>query len=699
MLVAAVRIRLHGVKPCQLDAIVTVSAPTLHPSGTRCTVGATRPDFRADATVGQLWEVPLDGGAPRRLTRGFRDTAPQYSPDGRLLAFLRASPGERPQLFIVEADGGEPRAITDRLLGVEHFAWSPDSRRIAFLSREPEAGRYGSMDGVGPGAEDPRLVTDLNYRLNGRGYTGDQRTQLFVVVVPDVGEEPFIAARGRAKQAESKVAEGAETGLPEARQLTSGGIDHELAVFSSDGAFVYTVSQVDPTAVDTLGAHVARTPVHGGESSVVELGTQDAASVQAVREAPDGTGLFVLASSLGDSGTDFVGRSTHLFWHAFDDGSTVRLSDAYEDDFGEAPAALRVGSDGQALVLGRHHGAVRLVGFRTGGERVILTEGDAVVTGVDAVHGDIVVAFADAATPGEVAAVRNGSLERLTDFASLLREETLPLIPREFTGRSADGTPVHGWVVLPDGDGPHPVLLMIHGGPFAHYTGAWFDEAQVYASAGYAVVMCNPRGSAGYGEDHGRAIKGRMGTVDYEDVLGFLHSALESFPALDPERLGILGGSYGGYLTAWTIAHDHRFRAAIVERGFLDPVSFIGSSDIGWFFPGEYTGWDPQQMDAQSPMARVGQVETPCLVIHSEEDWRCPIEQAQRYFAALKLRGVETELLVFPGENHELSRSGTPHHRKQRFEHILRWWARYLPTSANPGEVAEGAKAVAGQAT
>ncbi|MCH6470368.1 S9 family peptidase [Sinomonas terrae] len=684
------------MKPSELDAIVTLSAPTADPSGTRCAVSATRSDFRADSSVGQVWEVPLDGGSPRRLTRGFCDTAPQYSPDGRYLAFLRAAPAGRPQLFVVEAEGGEPRALTDRLLGVEQFAWSPDSQMIAFLSREPEAGRYGTVDGVGPGAEDPRLVTDLNYRLNGRGYTGDQRTQLFVVDAPDVEEEPYVPSRGRAKAAESEAEDEARSGVPEARQLTSGGLDHELASFSADGKFIYTVSQFDPAAVDTLGSHVVRTPAGGGESTVVELGSPHAASVQAVREATDGAGLFVLASSLGDSGTDFVGRSTHLFWHSFDDGSTVRLSDAEEDDFGEAPGAFRVGSDGRALVLGRHRGSVRLVAFSASGERTVLEEGDAVVTGVDTAGDTVVVSFADATSPGEVAAVRDGSLKRLTDFAGRLREETRPLVPHEFTGRSADGSPVHGWVLEPEGAGPHPVLLMIHGGPFAQYTGAWFDEAQVYASAGYAVVMCNPRGSAGYGEAHGRAIKGRMGTVDYQDVLGFLDSALDSFPTLDADRLGILGGSYGGYLTAWTIAHDHRFRAAIVERGFLDPVSFIGSSDIGWFFPGEYTGWDPKDMAAQSPMAFVGQVETPCLVVHSEEDWRCPIEQAQRYYAALKLRGVEAELLVFPGENHELSRSGTPHHRRQRFEHILRWWARYLPTAANPREAAEESEAIAG---
>jgi dipeptidyl aminopeptidase/acylaminoacyl peptidase len=327
---------------------------------------------------------------------------------------------------------------------------------------------------------------------------------------------------------------------------------------------------------------------------------------------------------------------------------------------------------------------VGLLAFWPDGRRELLADGERVVTGVDSAGGAVVISFSDASSPGELAAVRPEGLRTLTDFGAPLREAASPLIPQEFVGKSADGNPVHGWVVLPGGEGPHPVLLNIHGGPFAQFTGAWFDEAQVYAGAGYAVLMCNPRGSAGYGEAHGRAIKGRMGSVDFDDVLGFLDSALAAFPALDPDRLGIMGGSYGGYLTAWTIAHDHRFRAAIVERGFLDPVSFVGSADIGWFFPGEYTGWDPDAMRRQSPMACVDDVKTPTLIIHSEEDWRCPIEQAQRYYAALKLRGVETELLIFPGENHELSRSGTPHHRKQRFEHILRWWAQHLPTSGNP---------------
>ncbi|MFT4216162.1 MAG: prolyl oligopeptidase family serine peptidase [Micropruina sp.] len=163
-------------------------------------------------------------------------------------------------------------------------------------------------------------------------------------------------------------------------------------------------------------------------------------------------------------------------------------------------------------------------------------------------------------------------------------------------------------------------------------------------------------------------------------MLAFLDHAVASVPGLDGDRVGIMGGSYGGYLTAWIIAHDHRWAGAIVERGYLDPASFVGSSDIGWRFPQQYHG-TKQAMDAQSPMLLTDRVTTPTFVVHSEQDLRCPLSQALRYYTQLKQGGVDAELLVFPGENHELSRSGTPWHRRQRFEAILDWWARHLPVS------------------
>ncbi|MDQ3454484.1 MAG: prolyl oligopeptidase family serine peptidase, partial [Actinomycetota bacterium] len=183
----------------------------------------------------------------------------------------------------------------------------------------------------------------------------------------------------------------------------------------------------------------------------------------------------------------------------------------------------------------------------------------------------------------------------------------------------------------------------------------------------------------GYGQGHGLAIKGAMGTVDADDILAFLDGCLAD-PALplDAERLGVMGGSYGGYMTAWLTTRTDRFTAAIVERGYLDADSFVGSSDIGWFFSDEYHAGAPGRRE-QTPMTYVDRVQTPTMVIHSEADWRTPIEQGQRWFTALRRNGVPAELLIFPGEGHEMSRSGKPTHRRDRFTHILRWWSEHLP--------------------
>jgi dipeptidyl aminopeptidase/acylaminoacyl peptidase len=475
--------------------------------------------------------------------------------------------------------------------------------------------------------------------------------------------------------------------LPDAQQLTTAATDHNGAVFSADGRAIYFTAALHEGADADLASGIYRITLGdeagGGDPVPVAPANAGRQTVHAVRPSQDGQWLFFLAQDLGESGQDFVARNTALYAVPAAGGDATRLSDPETMDLG-CNGRIELRGPDSVLLLNNARGTVELHEFQATGAHTVLVRGERAVTGAAAAGASLVVCFADAATAGDVALLEGGQLRVLTDFSAPLRSDAGIIEPLELTFPSADGYPVHGWLVRPAGQGPHPVLLNIHGGPFAQFTGALFDEAQVYAAAGYAVLMCNPRGSAGYGQAHGRAIKEKMGTLDMQDVLAFLDGALEKFEELDGGALGIMGGSYGGYLTAWTISHDHRFKAAIVERGFLDPVSFTGSSDIGWFFGGEYTGRSAEQMAAQSPMARVEQVRTPSLVIHSEEDLRCPVEQGQRYFTALKQLGVEAAFLVFPGENHELSRSGTPHHRKQRFEEILRWWSRYLPTAENP---------------
>lgn len=192
--------------------------------------------------------------------------------------------------------------------------------------------------------------------------------------------------------------------------------------------------------------------------------------------------------------------------------------------------------------------------------------------------------------------------------------------------------------------------------------------------------MCNPRGGSGYGAEHGRAIKGGIGEADVQDILGFLDECLTR-PELDADRVGIMGVSYGGLMTTWILGHTDRFVAGISERAVNAWDSFADTSDVGFFCGEKYVGTD---LVGKSPLDFVHNITTPTMIIHSERDFRGPLEQGQRLCALLRSRAGPTQLLIFPGEAYELSRSGQPRHRKQRFDHILAWWAKYLPTSQNP---------------
>lgn len=663
--------------PDDLALLRTPGTPAVLPDGRHAVVSVVGPDLEADEYTGQLWLVDLDGSAaPRRLTRGHRDTSPEISPDGRWVAFVRAEPQGRPQVHVVEVDGGEPVALTDEPLGASNPRFSPDGTRIAYLARVPEDGRY--VAGGDAGAEAPRHITTFQYRHDGLGFGTDRRQHVMVLDVP---QDP--ATR-------SAVA-------PARTQLTLGDVDVDSHRWMPDGTALVAVSAVHAGRDEDLRVDAvvvdARTP--GAPRQLTTAGAGSDLAVQTVVPAADGSRLWLLAQEMGPDGREFVAAQTGLFVldvAAGQDGPTAvgaarRLTDAESVDL--APGVLVPAGD-EVLVGELSRGAVELVAVRDDALRVLLGAPH-VVQGVSLAPGAgrAVVTAAGPATSGDVLVVdlASGEVRDVTDLSAPLRATGRVRVPVELDATAPDGYPVHGWVVHPDparyGSGPHPTILMIHGGPYAQYTHGLFDEVQVLAEAGYAVVYGNPRGSAGYGAAHGRAIIKGFGTVDTDDVLALLGAALED-PALDGARVGVMGGSYGGYLTAWLTTRTDRFAAAIVERGFLDPVSFVGSSDIGWFFGLSYLGdgGTPDEaaaLAAQSPMAQVARVQTPTLVIHSEQDWRCPVEQGQRWFVELKRRGVEAELLLFPGEGHELTRSGRPIHRRARFEHVLTWWGRHLP--------------------
>ncbi|MET0788043.1 MAG: S9 family peptidase [Cellulomonas sp.] len=656
--------------PTDLELLHVPGAPAVLPDASRAIVSVVRPDLSTDEYTGHLWSVDLVGDEPPRpLTRGHRDTAPDVSPDGRWVAFLRSEPEGKPQVFVVESTGGEPLQLTDAPLGAAEPRFSPDGTRVSYVARVPEPGRY-EADGK-PGSEDPRHITELRYRADGVGFVRDRPQHVFVVDVPLDGERP--------------------SSLPEPVALTAGEIGVWGARWLPSGDALVAVSSRHAAREDDLRSDavlVGASP-EGEPAAPVPLTDGDAGStlgVDAVLPSADGSTLWLLASDLGPTGRDFVAAQVGLFRLPLGAGGTPeRLTDLEDVQLGGVLAEV----DGDPVVVVERRGAQHLVRVTADGTLSTLVGGTYVVSGAAVAGGRAVATAATPTSSGEVLVVDlgTGAVDVRTDLSAPLRETGRVRVPRELLATAPDGYEVHGWVVTPDADrfgaGPHPTILMIHGGPFAQYTHGLFDEVQVLAEAGYAVVLGNPRGSSGYGRAHGLAIQGGFGTVDTEDVLALLGAALED-PALDGERVGVMGGSYGGYLTAWLTTRTDRFVAAIVERGFLDPVSFVGSSDIGWFFGTAYLGDAADEhgaaaVAAQSPMAHVGSVRTPTLVIHSEQDWRCPVEQGQRWFVELKRRGVEAELLLFPGEGHELTRSGNPKHRRVRFEHVLRWWEKHLP--------------------
>ena len=668
--------------PEHLDLLVVASSPSPTPDGACVVASIGRPDLESDRYTSQLWSVPVDGGAPQRITSGGSDTAPAVSPDGTAVAFLRSTDGAPPQIHLVTLGGGEPMCLTEQPLGAGAPVWSPDGTKIAWSARVPAAGRYGTEDDDGatpePSAEPPRLVTEFRYRIDGLGYTNDRRMHVFVADVHDLRPVPGDDLPD----------------LPVAvRQLTDGDADDTDPMWEPDGAAIaFVSSRHDGRDGDLRSAvHVvdASAEVPDADPPAVTGGDL---SITGFRWLGDGR-LAVAGVDLGPGGRDFIKPTQLWVTEAVAIGAAapvaVRLlSDEAVFDLDGGSAGI-VELDGRIVARDNHRGTVRLLAFdpdatSTAPGEPMLDVG-VVVTGqaVGAAGSALVVTAAAGDRAGDVGVVQNGDVSWRTDVSDRLRAEGGVVAATDVVAPSAGGRHVHGWVLLPDsevhGDGPYPLLLSIHGGPFAQNTSALFDEAQVYAGAGYALAMCKPSGSAGYGFDHGRSIVGAMGGIDADDVLAFVDHVLgdDRFPT-DAARVGVMGGSYGGYMTATLTTRTDRFVAAIVERGYLDAGSFFGSSDIGWFFPGQYHGSIADGV-VQTPMAHVDRVTTPTLVIHSEADWRTPVEQGQRWYAELKARGVRTELLLFPGEGHELSRSGRPRHRRARFDHILRWWSEHLP--------------------
>lgn len=651
------------MNPEDLDTLAEYSTPKLR--GDEAVISIRRPDLESNSYLSQLFALGSDRS--RRLTHAWHDSDPQIHPNWS--GFLRAERKAAAQLYI-GSTLETAHQITDNHLGVSEFAIDDAGARALYVARVAEPGRYGLDDDVPAAEEAPRRITTSAYLSNGLGYTDDRPARAFLVDLAEPGL--------------GKVGLRAASEVPLSTLLSTPDCDVHDPQFSPAGTRASVVAALHPDR----GRPDLRSTVWllGGDTAEpLDLPSMDVSRHLWLDEDT----VVLVGNALTRDELDFVGQMPGLFVHDLRTGSTRRLTDPET----VAVAALRPRAvEGGLIAVVDTDGASRLARIDLQAEGLgideidFLSDATTVVSGFDADDETLVFTGSTPSSPAVL-----GRLDLKTDDAPLmLRQHPAPansVVP-EVLRVPGDGGTITGWLAKPRGQGPFPVIVNIHGGPFSQYTHSWFDETQVLTSAGFAVVYSNPRGSGGRTRSWGTAVQADMARPAMADVLAVLDHALENDPALDADRLGVQGGSYGGYLTAMTIAADDRFRGAIVERGYLDPDSFVGTSDIGRFFTEEYTSRNPQAIARQSPLAHADQVGTPTLVMHSELDFRCPLEQAQQYYAALQRAGVDTEMLIFPGENHELSRAGQPRHRRQRFEAILDWWDRHLTSADDAGSAA-----------
>lgn len=646
-------------RPDDLYALSWLGDCDISPDGTRVAVTVTRLDKTADAYRSTVWVVHVATRQAQPFTAGAgRDFAPRWSPDGTKLAFLSERPGDKakPQLAVMPANGGESRVVTALGYGAGVPVWAPDSSRLVFSARTGTP-----PDPASTAARPYRRITELKSRVNGEGWTYDTRRHLFLVDVrtPDVPPT----------------------------QITDGPWDDVMPAWSPTDDTIAFVSARHVTRDRDDWADIWTVAAGGGQPRQL---TPTDGDYFAPSWSPDGQTIALLGRRLV--------AGANATWHTIPraGGAPQPIAPAFDRQSGvtgnlSAPEPAKWLDEKTLLTSAEDRGDVSLVQITLDGRTDWLARTPRIIASHSARRGLGVAAVVAStpATPAEVFLVNleTGDSQPLTSFNHAWRRSRRLAEPEHLVVPVAPGVEIDAWFMKPaaftDGQ-KYPVLLNIHGGPFTQYGRSFFDEFQVYTGAGYGVVYCNPRGSSGQSTAFGRSVIGHMGEDDFRDVMAAFEAALAKMPWADTTRLGVLGGSYGGFMTSWIIGHDHRFAAAISERAVNDWYTMQGTSDIGAWFNEAYLGegavieGDLSAVLRQSPLTYARDITTPVLILHSEDDLRCPISQAEQLFVVLKRLGRDVEFVRFPDENHELTRSGRPSHRVDRFEVILDYFARKM---------------------
>lgn len=658
--------------PRDLFSVKLIESPQISPNGQEVvfvhkTFDVEKNDYNSKLRLINLGTHPA---GPRdvslELTQGPHDSHPQFSADGGQIAFLRKL-GEVEQLFVLSETGRKAKQVTHFKNSVSDFAWSPDGKKIVFTARVTEHGLVSEKqkpdgDPYKKYNDDVKVVRRIWYKSDGDGFLHDKRSQIFTI----------------------------DLKTKKIKQLTFGEHEAQHPQFSPDGSWIVFASNRDPDSDYELKSYIYVIPVDGGEPRNLTPGNYVFTNPI---YSPDGkwiafTGydepenwyanvrLWVIPAKGGKPEcltpeSDFcVGDQSLNDFHAFAHTETP----AWSDDSRHVYVSVSERGQVHLIEVDVTTRAVKKLG---GGKHSV---------NAWSCRGDrAVVSLSDPVTPNDLWMLHlsSGKLDRLTDINAKFSRTFALVKPENFVAASRDGTKIDSWILKPPDfrEGKqYPAVLEIHGGPMAMYSWSCFYEFQLLAHQGYCVIYSNPRGSFGYGQPFCEAIKGDWGNLDYQDVMAVLDAAIKK-GFIDEKRLGVAGGSYGGFMTNWIIGHTDRFKAAVTMRSVTNEASMFGTSDYG-FVAEQNMGclpWEnPEAYRKMSPLTYVEKIKTPLLILHSENDLRCPMEQAEQLFVALKKLKRDVLFVRFPGETHELSRSGKPWHRVFRLDQIVSWFKKYV---------------------
>ena len=655
-----------------LFKIQSVTNPQLSPNNKEAVFIKTNIDEKDNKYYSQLFHLTLDTNEVTQWTFGKeRISSPKWSPNGEQVAFL-SNRNDTNQLFIINKAGGEAKKITSVESGINSFIWSPCGEKIWMTSSLKEDATFTdpadqSKDEKEKEKPTAYVVDKMRYKMDGLKGHGlkkqDVYSQIAILTLQDESIEQF---------SEGKHAHSLYDISPNGKKVVVGvnREDQDDYNFRQPLILVDVETKNETVLVDHEG-------YYGGAKFSYD-------------------GRYI--AYVGSDATYKNATHSNVYIYDIENGLTQNLTEGIDAPVGDyAVADTQQGVDSPSVIWTEANdlyfqlsnlGDVQLYYASLDGAIYPASpEGEHVYDYAISKDGQLaIIAVSNPTFPGELFAyeIAKGERTQATHFNDEWLNEVKLSKAEPIVYTSTNDLQVHGWLMKPaafEVDKKYPLIVEIHGGPHTMYANTFFHEMQLLAAQGYGVLYVNPRGSHGYSQDFVNGVRGDYGGGDYEDIMAGLDYVLAEESWIDADRLGVTGGSYGGFMTNWIVGQTKRFKAAVTQRSISNWVSFFGVSDIGYYFTPWQIGtdmMDPEKLWEHSPLKYVKNVETPLLILHSELDFRCPIEQAEQLYITLKSMGKETSFVRFPDNNHNLSRTGTPNLRIERLNHMVSWFEKYL---------------------